>query len=216
MSVITDNSQIHQYDVPYEFFVLKHSHLWNRIVRTRLSKILHSLAHLSFGYIIPSDVWRQAKSFNPDVVLTIAGSWSWTARLARQVAHRLDVPLVGSFMDWWYYNQIYTKWAAPRIEAEFRNLYKQCDLALCISEGMQSAMGTHSNSTVLYPIGSPQQVNDFDLSAIATGNKLTLAFCGNMSNWYGHMLEDLVLASQDFNDIQFRLFGANTNWSNDF
>ena len=215
ISVITDNPQIRQYDLSYEFSVIEHSRLWNRIVRTRLSKSLHSLAHMAFGAKISADVWNQAKLFNPDIVLTVAGSWSWTSRLAKQVAHRLNVPLVGSFMDWWYYNQIYTEWAAPRIEAEFRNLYRQCDLALCISEGMQKAMGKHANSAVIYPIGSSRQENS-DAQAATKPDKFTLAFGGNLGDWYGHMLEHLILAAQGTGNLQFQLYGPNTSWSGIF
>ena len=213
-SVVTDNPQILEYDLPYEFKLLTQSRIWNRMLKTRLSKPLHSLAHLSFGSRIPTSVWQQAKSFNPDVVLTVAGSWTWTSRLAKQVAQKLDVPLIGSFMDWWYYNQIYSPWAAPHIEAAYRDLYKQSDLALCISEGMQAAMGQHPNSTIVYPIGSPRESVDSQPKAVS--DKFSLAFGGNLGDWYGRMLEPLVLAAQSNDDIQFRLYGPGPSWSDDF
>lgn len=214
ISVVTDNSQISDYDLPYDFTLIKHSRAWNRIVRTRFSKPMHSLAHLSFGVRIPAGVWQQAQSFAPDAVLTVAGSWSWTSRLAQRVARRLGVPLVGSFMDWWYYNQIYSDWAAPRIEAAYRNLYRQCDLALCISEGMQAAMGEHPNSTVIYPIGSTRQTDE--VAQATDPDKFTLAFGGNLGDWYGRMLELLVLAAQGNEAIQFRLYGPRPSWSDEF
>ena len=215
ISVVTDNPQILQYDLPYEVTLLEHSWVWNRMLRTRLSRPLHSLAHLAFGAQIPADVWQQAKSFNPDAVLTVAGSWAWTSRLAKQVAQRLKVPLIGSFMDWWYYNQIYSAWAAPLIEAAYRDLYKQSDLALCISEGMQDAMGKHPNSTVIYPIGSPCQTADI-VQLDPNGDKFTLAFGGNLGDWYGRMLEPLILAAWGSEEIQFELYGPGPSWSDGF
>lgn len=212
ISVVTDNPQICDYDLPYQFTLLKHSQVWNRLLKTRFSKPLHSLAHLWFGIKIPADVWQQAQSFAPDAVLTVAGSWSWTSRLAHRVAQRLDVPLVSSFMDWWYYNQIYSNWAAPKIESVYRKIYQQSELALCISEGMQEAMGKHPNSTVIYPIGSPRQTaNKAQLAA--KNNKFTLAFGGNLGDWYGQMLEPLILAAQSNEEIQFRLYGPRPSWS---
>lgn len=214
ISVITDNVQILDHSLPYKFLLLQHSKLWNRLVRTRLSKQFHSLNHLFFGTRVAKSVWQQAAAFNPDVVLTVAGSWSWTSRLAKQVARRLDVPLVGSFMDWWSYNQIYTDWAAPHIESEFRSLYQSCDLSLCISEGMESALGRHPNSAVVYPIGSKRS-NILEIEETQPTERFTLAFGGNLGDWYGKMLESLVTTAKDA-DIRFELYGGNTSWSQEF
>jgi glycosyltransferase involved in cell wall biosynthesis len=213
ISVVTDNVQICQYSPPYEFSLLESSPLWNRILRTRLSKVLHSVAHLLFGNRIPQKVFQQAKAFNPDAVLTVAGSWSWTARLAKRVAQQLEVPLIVSFMDWWFYNQIYAQWAAPYIEAQFRHLYRQCDLALCISEGMKEALGEHDNAVVLYPIGSPLQ--HIAQKSPPSSQSFTIAFTGNLSDWYGRMLEPLLIATEG-DDIHFQLYGPSTSWSEDF
>lgn len=214
--VITNDSRIKQYDIPYDYYILEHSKLWNRLTKTRLSKHLHSCEHLFFGYRIPKRVWNIAQSFKPDAIFTIAGSWSWTTRLANNLAKKLQVPLIGSFMDWWYYNLIYAPWAEKLIESEFRKSYSQCDLAFCISEGMKTELGHHHNSVVLYPIGS--KVKEFDqFRAPLFESVFTLGFAGNLGDWYGHMLEELITTAYEQNmKLNFKIFGMNQSWSNEF
>lgn len=210
--VITDNPQILNYDLPYEYNLINHGQLWQRLARTRLSKGAHSWSHLV--PTSPSTVIQQAREFGAEAIFTVAGSWSWMASMAGKVARQLDIPLVGSFNDWWYYNTIRHSYLDPFIESTFRYFYKRCDLALCTSEGMQEALGPHSNSVVLYPTGAVLEKSSF---IPAKDSTFTVAFGGNLGEWYGRMLESLVCATwQTGSDIDFRFFGSNVSWDTDF
>lgn len=215
VSVITDNPQILNYDVPYPFSLINHGHLWNRLSRTRLSKFINSWSHLVGTWCLPDILVQQAKDFNAQAVLTVAGSWSWTAKMGRDLARQLQIPLVGSFNDWWYYNLIRCSWLDPILEYQFKQLYQQCDLALCTSEGMREALGKHPNAIVHYPTGAaiPTLISISD--TVPQKRPYTLAFCGNLGDWYGQMLEMLVRQAEG-NDIAFKFFGSNASWSSTF
>lgn len=216
ISVITDNPQILEYSVPYSYSLITPTKLWSRLARTRFSKTAHSWKHLFGGQCLPVQIRKQAEDFDPDVVLTVAGSWSWTAQLARNLAKHLQIPLVGSFNDWWYYNAIYTPWTKLWIENTFRGFYQQCDLALCTSEGMQKALGPHRNSVVLYPTGASIASSSSFIPHDGR-SPFTVAFGGNLGEWYGRMLEDLItqanLAATEDSPLQFKIFGSNPSWS---
>lgn len=213
ISVITDDTLINNYEVPYSYQLIDKGKFWTRISRTRFYKIPHTVEKLGrLG--IPVKVMKHAKEFNPDAVLTMAGSWTWMAILAEKVARKLNVPLIGCFYDWWYYNIIYHPKAEKLLEKKFRQFYKNCDLAICISEGMQKELGEHKNSIVLYPMGIeikehinqlPQQTNEV----------FTVAFAGNVGEWYGKMIESLITAARGL-DIRFKIFGNNPSWSKEF
>lgn len=216
VQVVTDNPQILQYSVPYDYLLIHHSKIWTRLARTRFYKVAHSWSHLFEGNFVPNEVVDQAKSFQPDVILTVAGSWSWTAKMAGQLAKQLNLPLAGSFNDWWYYNLIRHPLADPLIEQEFRSFYQQCDLALCTCEGMQEALGAHRNSVVLYPTGAPLAQDSVAGPLTHNAQKpFTVAFAGNLGEWYGQMLEALVKAAYN-SPIKFKIFGSNASWSQEF
>jgi len=214
LHVITDNPQVTQYDLPYSYSLINHGKLWQRLARTRLSKAIHSWGHLIGTRTIPEAVIREAQDFGADAIFTVAGSWSWMTKMAGDVANRLDIPLVGSFNDWWYYNSIRYNWLDPLLENKFKQFYQRCDLALCTSEGMQEALGKHSNSVVLYPTGAA--IADQQTLINSEKNRpFTMAFAGNLGDWYGKMLESLVALNQN-NQIKFKFFGSNASWSEDF
>jgi len=212
ISVATNNPDIFKYEVPYQFSYFSTNKIWQRIVRTRLNRWIYSSAHLTWGNVVPSQIVKQAIDFKPDVVLTVAGSWSWTTRMAGVLAKKLKIPLVGSFNDWWYYNLIYHPATEKWIERSFRKFYQKCDLALCTSEGMRDELGPHKNAIVFYPSGAlrPALIKKTD----KTDKIFTVAFAGNIGEWYGKMLESLITLAKD--NIKFRIFGNNPNWSDEF
>ncbi|NEO36145.1 MAG: glycosyltransferase family 4 protein [Moorea sp. SIOASIH] len=214
ISVVTDNPQILEYEVPYNYSVISHGRIWQRLCRTRLSKTVHSWSHIAGTRQIPNAIIEQAQDFGAEAVLTVAGSWSWTAKLAGDVAKRLKLPLVGSFNDWWYYNTIRHTWLDPILERNFKQFYQHCDLALCTSEGMREALGSHPNAVILYPTGATAPTENSH-SAINTKESFTVAFGGNLGDWYGHMLEALVTEATDKN-LNFKFFGSNASWSANF
>lgn len=214
--VITDDTNVNKYSLPYSYSIINRGHVWQRLAKTRFSKAAHSWSHVASASVSQS-VMRQVKKFNPEAVFTVAGSWSWTAKLAGEVAQKLKIPLVGSFNDWWYYNLIRYPWIDSFIEREFRSFYKRCDLALCTSQGMQDALGPHSNSMVLYPTGAALSQKTDRVDVVETQRPFTAAFCGNLGEWYGRMLEALITeAWQRGSSMQFKIFGSNASWSEAF
>ena len=215
ISVVTDNRQILDYQVPYDYSLIAHHPLQQRLYRTRFSKSVHSWSHLVGSPWIPATVLQKAESFGAEAVLTVAGSWSWTAKLARDVARKISVPLVGSFNDWWYYNLIRNHSLDPILERNFKRFYQQCDLALCTSEGMREALGPHPNAVILYPTGALAD-NDLAPPRRESDRPFTLAFAGNLGDWYGRMLEALANEARDQKDLAFKFFGSNASWSPSF
>jgi hypothetical protein len=226
VGVVTDNPSIKEHEVHFPYLYLDKPTAWKRLTRTRFSRDLHSIAHLTWGYQVPQKVMEFAKGFNPDIVFTVAGNWSWTATLARQIANRLDIPLAASFMDWWNYSQIYANWADPHIAKKYQTFYKNCDLALCISDGMKNAMGPHANAVVIHPIGTaaadntalPKQSNEQSNEQFKFFEKGTcsVAFGGNLNGWYGDMIRSLMRASATVPDISLKVYGFDDNWEDEF
>jgi glycosyltransferase involved in cell wall biosynthesis len=215
IAVITDHVQILDYKVNYPFLLVSKSKIWTRLSKTRFHKWVHTWGHL-FGYVtLPKGVKRFSADFKPDAVLTVAATWNWMAIMAKDVASQLNVPLIGSFMDWWTYNTIRGGWADKLIEAKFYRYYRECDLALCISEGMMRALGAHKNSLVLYPLGSVNLNNQKHNEVQHQGrSEFKVTFAGNLGDWYGKMVEQLI--SVEAKGIEFEIFGSNPGWSAEF
>ena len=205
-----------KYEVPYRFLQFDVPKWLKRMQHTRLSRWFWDYNQLIAGHFVPYQVWQAARLFKPDLVFTIAGSWNWTARLARRVARRLRVPLVASFNDWFDFGVLMHPYFRASIERAFRKFYRDCDLAFCTSEGMLEALGPHPNAHVLYPIGSSMLDTNREFIPFTRNRRpVTVLFAGSLSAWYGPMLERLVRASSD-SDLRFEIFGSNANWTRDF
>jgi hypothetical protein len=214
--VATDSMEVQQYAVPYRFLQFDAPKLLTRMLHTRLYRWFWHYKQLFAGYFVPHRVWQAAQMFKPDVVLTIAGSWNWTARIAQRVARRLRVPLVASFNDWFDFGVLMHPYFRSSIEMAFRKFYCDCDLAFCTSEGMLEALGPHPNAHVLYPIGTSMRDSQREFVPFSPDQgSATVLFAGSLSAWYGPMLERLVRASSN-SQLRFEIFGSNASWSRDF
>ncbi len=216
--VATDDESVLNYHLPCEVLLFKQPPLLERLLRTRLYRFVHSYKHLWAGNFIPEEVLAAAKKFKPDFVFTIAGAWGWTTLMSQCLARELNVPLVGSFNDWFDFSGILHPLARPWLEKKFRSFYQACDLAWCTSEGMREELGPHRNAQILYPIGASMQPAAPGSPAAQNGkSKFVAAFAGNLGNWYGKMLERLITASSGVeSDVEFRIFGSNPSWSTEF
>jgi hypothetical protein len=217
--VATDNPGIAEFTPPYPVIRLEEPRALRRLKRTRLGTWAHGYSHLRAGRHIPAHVLKAARDFRPDVILTVAGSWSWTTEMAGQLARRLGVPLVGSFNDWYDYNVIIPRALREPLERRFRAFFQECDLALCTCEGMQEALGNHRNALIHYPMGAllaPEEPR-----ATGKGKRpFRVLFGGNLGDWYGPMLEQLITAAAAgsfiHRQIDFVVCGSNPNWSQAF
>jgi glycosyltransferase involved in cell wall biosynthesis len=219
IKVITNGGISPAQQVPYEPTFFGPSQLTERLFRTRLLPWLHGPHSLTAWGRVPAAVWQAARTFNPDLVFTVAGSWDYSALVAERVARRLQVPLVASFNDWFNYGWFPAHAIYHRmIESRFRRFYQEADLALCTSEGMYEALGPHRNAHILYPMGAPA------VSALApfrpftaTDRRFVVVFAGSLADWYGPMLEHLVMAAKAQSaPVEFRFYGSNPSWSRKF
>jgi Glycosyltransferase Family 4 len=214
--VATDDEGILKYNPPYQLLLFKQPAWLERLLRTRMYRLVHSYKHLRVGNSIPGPVMEAAKQFKPDLVFTIAGAWGWTTLMAQRLAEKLNVPLVGSFNDWFDFSGIIHPLARPMLEKKFRSFYQACDLAFCTSEGMREELGPHRNAQILYPIGAAMRSPEKNQVPRSANSKFVVAFAGNLGNWYGSMLEQAVTASASHPEIEFRIFGGNPSWSAEF
>lgn len=215
--VATDDSSVLDFNLHCPVLVFDQPKWLDRLSKTRLSLWAHSYRHLLAGNVIPHSVWEAAKQFRPDMIFTIAGSWGWTAGMSKVLADRLGVPLIGSFNDWFDFGILVHPLLKPILEHRFRAFYNECDLALCTSEGMRDELGFHRNAHVLYPIGAECNDHTLDFHPYLGDHPFQVFFGGNLGEWYGRMLESLVTyAIQEQPPINFRIYGGNQSWSEEF
>lgn len=215
--VATDDPRVMHYAPKFPVLLFRQPTWLERMMRTRLFRWAHSYKHFVAGQNLPEEVLAAARKFNPDFIFTIAGSWDWTAIMARQLARELGVPLVGSFNDWFDFSLIVHPSLHGRLEKTFRQFYRDCDLAWCTCEGMREALGPHRNAQVIYPVGARPDASAAMTTTEKSAGKFVVVFAGNLSDWYGRMLEQLIRASLAENlPVEFRIFGANQSWSGEF
>ena len=214
--VATDDRRVLEHKPPYPVLIFQEPAWLGRLSRTRLSPWIHSYKNLFEGNSVPAEVLAAAKKFKPDLIFTIGGSWNWTTQMSKRLARELGVPLVASFNDWFDFGNIIHPLLHASLEKKFRAFYWDCDLAFCTSEGMREELGSHRNAHVLYPIGANAQTMA-PKAPVASNGKFVIAFAGNLGNWYGEMLEQLITASLNARSpIEFRIFGSNASWNSDF
>jgi glycosyltransferase involved in cell wall biosynthesis len=218
--VATDALDVHHYNLPYRPLMFDLPKWWKRIRNTRFHKWIFGFEGLYGEYFLPKHVLAEARHFRPDAVFTMAGSWNWVALAAQRMARALGVPLAASFNDWYDYPWLMGhECQREAIEKRFRRFYRECDLALCTSEGMKEALGPHPNAHVWYPCGAamPEAVDLFPRTETAYDKIFTVFFGGSLGEWYGPMLEELVTKSEEtFPELRFRIFGGLETWSRAF
>lgn len=153
---------------------------------------------------------------NPvDIVMTVAhGDACWAAlRYARK--HRL--PLVTFFHDWWPDIPQLHAFARQALEKQFRTLYQESALALCVSEGMCDELGPHPNACILYPIpekrlsvNSPNKPNRATQPA-----QFKVLYAGNLFE-YGPMLQAAIEEFSSMPELKIEVRGAAPNWPIEF
>jgi len=216
VAVATDNAEVHEFPAVFPLTFFSGPPWLERLKRTRFYRWAHSWQHLVAGRNVPADVAAAAAQFRPDVIMTVAGSWSWATDMAGVLSRRLRVPLVGSFNDWFEYSLILAPPLRSALERKFRNFYRTCDLALCTCEGMREALGPHGNAIIHYPMGAERSGQV--AQPRSRGNRpLRILYGGSVAQWYGRMLEEIVTLAKKTGrlgrDIEFVICGALPSWS---
>lgn len=144
------------------------------------------------------------------VVVTVAQGDACGA--AQRFAQKHRLPLVTFFHDWW--PDMVSLHAPFReiMEQNFRDLYRQSQLALCVSEGMRMELGSHPNAQVLYPIPSKgRQLHALPKST----NTLKVLYFGNLRE-YGTMMAQALHELKGHTQVRMEARGANPNWPDSF
>ena len=162
--------------------------------------------------LIPNRALEDAvEAFRPQVILTLAECG--LSNLARKTAQRHRIPLAGLFLDWFpvmrgHYGHKSTQRILSR---RYRELYAECDLAFCTSDGMQEILGPHPNSHVIYPMPGKYRVTAGNTFPNRTG-RFRLVYVGSVENFYGRMLCLLIEKVEATSDLKIVVVGPNADW----
>ena len=186
----------------------------HRLRKTRfgpqLAPWLTDYENLVWTLAVPSSLDHAIAEFKPDVILTMAETS--LCHLAAKAAKKYKLPLAGLFLDWFPVMQGHfgRKWTQNLLSRRYRELYRQCDLAFCTSDGMQDVLGTHPNSHVIYPMPGRHRVPE-KISPPKNG-KFRLAYVGSVQNFYGRMICSLVEKISPLADLEIVVVGPNADW----
>lgn len=209
--VVTDNPAYEPGDWPS--IVLRLPAPVLRLMRTRLGLFVHDAVHLLRGAWIPPRVWRAARRFQPDLVLT--GAETSMADLAHRLARRLRRPLVGHFMDWPTYGMLAHQPVLAWASRQFVRRYRRCQLAFGICPEMLEALGPHANARVFYPFAPAhsEPLPPPPPGPISPQRPYTLLFAGNLGEWYGQALLELLERIPAGGPLKLTIAGRHASWT---
>ncbi|NDV62320.1 glycosyltransferase family 4 protein [Puniceicoccales bacterium CK1056] len=208
VAVMTDRLDSQLDSVPW--FQVKHPRWLARILRTRFSLFGHDFIHLFAGKFASRESLQFARKFNPDVIIT--GAETWMSDLAITLGKKLDVPVAGHFMDWPTYASLGHDCVKRKFTTLFKRRYHRCHLAFGICPEMLEALGPHPNAHVYYPSGN-WTGQDSRASQVSNDGRFVVMFAGNLGQWYGHAIIQLLDALEGHEKIQLKVAGKNAPWS---
>lgn len=130
----------------------------------------------------------------PAFVLTVAHGRDCFA--AAKAARYWNVPLVTIFHDWYPASSGVHPALQSFPDQEFRKLYRQSALALCVSREMKDMLGSHSNAVVFPPIPSAAKTEPVTEQSKSIPTILYSGFCGGA---YHQMLRVVMDTSAKLN-----------------
>jgi glycosyltransferase involved in cell wall biosynthesis len=157
------------------------------------------------------DLERTIAEFKPDVILTLAETG--VCHLAARAARRHGIPLAGLFLDWFpimapsYYGH---KVFCQGLSRRYRCLYRQCDLAICTSDGMKEMLGPHANSHVVYPM--PGIHAPVSTVLPPKSDRFRLVYVGSVKTFYGRMISSLLTRIRNEDTVELIVVGADADW----
>jgi hypothetical protein len=206
--VITDRSDYECSGISWR--LARHPAIVSRLQRTRLSLWAHDWVHLFGGKFGYKDLRKFARDFNPDFVFV--GPETWICNLGFKIAGDLKVPVIGLFMDWPVFASLAHTFVKKRFSHLYRQRYKQCDLAFGIAPEMLEALGPHPRARVLYPAGY-RKADQEKVTPSRKSNDPILFFAGNLGQWYGQAVDQLIGEFRKAPSFRFRVAGTNGPWS---
>lgn len=190
-----------------------------RLKHTRFGKWFHDYTHLLYARQFNSQLLTAAREFQPDLIFNVAETW--VSYHALKVARRLKIPFACYFMDWAHYAAYCHKWAVPQMDRMYRQLYRDSDVAFCISDGMREELGPHRNARVLYPTPSVavEKLGErtcIDSNEGRKNEKFQFLFAGNLAHWYGRQVAAILDVLENDRAIGMKVFGKYHGWAPEF
>lgn len=183
--------------------------LLKRLTRTRISKWVHDVRQCFDTFHDTKKLRHYIKHQKPDIILTVAHhELCW---LAKHMSQEFNIPLVTFFHDWWPDLAYVHSFAKKVLTHRFKQLYQQSQLAFCVSEEMQQALGKHPNAQILFPI-SERMVIKKPLEILVREEAFTVIYAGNLSGIYGPMIQALCTSFSEISKLQLKLFGLQPDW----
>jgi len=177
-----------------------------RLAQTRLHRFAHDFWCWRDGRWLDNSLPKAVPAGDQVVVLTAAQGDA--CRAARRFAQKHRLPLVTFFHDWWPDMDLIHSPFRKLLEKRFRELYRQSQLAFCVSEKMRALLGPHHNSQVLYPI--PAKANPL-LPLKALHYHFRVLYSGNLYE-YGPILAEALKALKHHPQIRLEVRGGNPQW----
>jgi glycosyltransferase involved in cell wall biosynthesis len=179
----------------------------------RFKRRIFDFQNFVWPYLGSQALESAIQEFRPDVVLSLAEPS--VTYMALKAAKKHGIPFAAFFMDWFpimqgHYGLACTRGALTR---RFQKIYKESDLAFCVSDGMKKELGPHPNSHVLYPISGMKPVPKSEGKTL--GKKFRIVYVGAALGFYGRMLQSLIKPFQQSQDLQLTIVGPNSDWPED-
>ena len=207
---LTDRPEIHWEDFGAEPLRLTVSSAVRRVVgrlgRTKLRRFAHDFWIWRDGRWLTGLLPKNIPDRHNTVVLTVAHGDACGA--AVRFARKQDLPLITLFHDWWPEMAAAHTPFQSLLENQFRRLYQQSDLALCVSKGMHYELGHHRNAEVLYPI--PAKIESpcpLEKASVGFGT----FYFGTLGE-YGPMLGEAFRLLKSHPQVRLEVRGRNPNW----
>lgn len=185
--------------------------LMGRIGKTRFHRWAEDYNVWNNGYWLDSELPSKTNAKPDDLILTVAhGDACWAAQ---RYARTCRLPLVTIFHDWWPDIPSMHSFARRILEKQFRQLYRESNLAFCVSEGMREQLGSHPNAQILYPIPEKKS-DDIGIKARGRGPQrkyFKVLYCGNLFE-YGPMLREAMEILKGQPDVHIEVRGGKPNW----
>lgn len=201
-------------------FVITRNSVFERLRKTRLSRLVFNYDYVMNWYSIPQEVLNYAKDYQPDIILTVADNIH--GGFALQLSEKLKIPLVVNFQDLSPLSQFISvnmapfTWVRKFLMNKFHDLHNNADLVFYTSEGMKKWFESHKNGHILYPLG------DFERPTIAKDNEnthasrpVTVVYAGNCYGAYGRMLLKFARQVKGSNEIHLKIFPVGKGWTDE-
>lgn len=121
-------------------------------------------------------------------VLTVANGKA--CFIAERVSQVMDIPLITVFHDWHFVSSGANRNLSWFWDKGFKRLYRNSQLAFCVSEQMKEKLGSHPSATVLYPISSRSLPGKIQLPRPHA--PINVFYAGHCMGAYKNMLQRVI------------------------